>query len=73
MRESRLRLALLFVVYVSVSSPAYAYLDPATGSILVQTLIGAVATWLMYSKMYANKAKSYIARLIKGPGSDKPE
>lgn len=66
MHKSALRPAILFAVYVSLDSPAYAYLDPATGSIAIQAMIGAVATWIMYSKMFARKAKEFIARLAKG-------
>jgi hypothetical protein len=71
MQKYLLRLAILFGVYASLSSPAYAYLDPATGSIAIQAMIGAVATWIMYSKMFARKAKDFLARLAKGrSGSD---
>jgi hypothetical protein len=66
MHKSALRPAILFAVYVSLDSPAYAYLDPATGSIAIQAMIGAVATWIMYSKIFARKAKEFIARLAKG-------
>lgn len=57
------RAAVLFAVYVSLTSPAYAYLDPATGSIAIQAMIGAVATWIMYSKMFAQKVRSFIVKL----------
>jgi hypothetical protein len=45
-----------------LSSPAYAYLDPATGSIAIQALIGLFATWMMYSRMFAQKVRSFFAR-----------
>ena len=66
------RFAALFAVYVSLASPAFAYLDPATGSIALQALIGAVATWVMYSKMFAAKVKSYFRR-GKGSGASDAE
>jgi hypothetical protein len=59
------RAAVLFVVYASLSSPAYAYLDPATGSIAIQALIGAVATWIMYSKLFAQKLRSFFVKLVR--------
>ena len=62
----------LFAVYASLTSPAYAYLDPATGSIALQALIGAVATWIMYSKMFAAKVKGFFRR-DKGSGASEPE
>ena len=57
-----LRAVVLFAVYASLSSPAYAYLDPATGSIAIQALIGLFATWMMYSRMFAQKVRSFFAR-----------
>lgn len=73
MNKSPARFALLFGAYASLSTPAYAYLDPATGSIALQALIGAVATWVMYSKMFAAKAKTFFLRLGKGRGTPDPE
>lgn len=66
MKKSIARLAILFAVYASLSTPAYAYLDPATGSIAIQAMIGAVATWIMYSKLFARKAKEFLSRLARG-------
>ena len=57
------RAVVLFAVYASLTSPAYAYLDPATGSIAIQALIGAVATWIMYSKLFAQKVRSFFVKL----------
>ena len=73
MNKSLTRFAILFGVYASLSTPAYAYLDPATGSIIVQSIIGVVATWVMYSKMFAAKAKSFFARLGKGRSAQDAE
>jgi hypothetical protein len=56
------RATVLFVVYAALSSPAHAYLDPATGSMIIQAVIGFVATWIMYSKLFAHKVRSFFAR-----------
>jgi hypothetical protein len=56
------RATVLFGVFATLSSPAYAYLDPATGSMIVQAVIGFVATWIMYSKLFAQKLRSFFAR-----------
>ena len=66
-----IRIATLFAVYASLTSPAYAYLDGATGSILLQGLIGAAATSLVYYRMFTAKAKALLAR-IAGRTSDEP-
>lgn len=70
MRKSGVRWAILFAVYLSFHGPAFAYLDPATGSIIVQAIIGAVATWWMYSKAYLSKARSLLLRLVAKRNSD---
>ena len=40
------------VLFAASTAPAHAYLDPGTGSILLQGLIGAVAGGLFMAKMY---------------------
>lgn len=71
--KSRARFIVLFGVYASLGTPAYAYLDPATGSIIIQSIIGIIATWVMYSKMFAAKAKSFLMRLGKGKNEQDAE
>ena len=56
----------VFAFLTSLSSPAYAYLDPATGSIIVQSVIAAVASWVMYSKIFASRAREFFGRIIRG-------
>ena len=41
---------------------AYAYLDPGTGSMLLQGLIGGVAAGLVVVKIYWHKLKGLFAR-----------
>lgn len=61
------RAAILFTAYASFSSPAYAYLDPATGSILIQVAIGVTIAWLLYAKGPRAKAKALFTRLTGKP------
>ncbi len=42
--------------------PAYAYLDPGTGSMLLQGLIAGVAAGLMVIKLYWYKIKAFLFR-----------
>ena len=42
--------------------PAYAYLDPGTGSMLLQGLIAGVAAGLMVIKLYWYKIKTFLFR-----------
>jgi hypothetical protein len=43
---------LALIVTVAVYRPAFAYLDPGTGSILLQVLLGGVAGGLVVVKLY---------------------
>lgn len=51
-----------FVLLVTISSPAYAYLDPATGAIIVQSVIAVVASWVAYSKIFASRTREFLGR-----------
>lgn len=43
-----------------MSSPAFAYLDPGTGSIILQVLLGGVAGVALAGKLYWHKLLSLI-------------
>ena len=43
-----------------LSSPAHAYLDPGTGSILLQAIIGGIVGGLVFIKVYWRKLRSYF-------------
>ena len=43
-------------------SPAQAYLDPGTGSLLLQLLLGGVAGLLTILKLYWKQIKSFFAK-----------
>jgi len=45
-----------------LSSPAFAYLDGATGSMLLQALIGGAATVAVVGRNYIAKAKELLSR-----------
>lgn len=37
--------------------PAYAYLDPGTGSIMLQAIMGAIAGGLVFGRTYLHRLK----------------
>ncbi|HEY9549730.1 MAG TPA: hypothetical protein VIR45_09535 [Kiloniellaceae bacterium] len=67
-----LRLTILSLSCLIVATgPAYAYLDPGTGSILLQGLIAGVAGGLVAARLYWSKLKHLLSfARRKGPGSD---
>ncbi|GMQ91081.1 MAG: hypothetical protein BMS9Abin11_0387 [Gammaproteobacteria bacterium] len=55
---------LIFVLVFFYISPAYAYLDPGTGSIILQLLIAAIVGALFTLKLYWYRFKAFIKRLF---------
>ena len=64
----------VFVLTLSVSflieaaAPAHAYLDPGTGSMMLQALLGAIVGGLLVCKLYWQKIEKFINGL-KGKSS----
>jgi hypothetical protein len=54
------RLAIAGMVVGMSTSSAYAYLDPGTGSIILQVLLGGVAGVALVGKLYWHKFLSLI-------------
>jgi hypothetical protein len=52
---------------LSVAAPAHAYLDPGTGSIILQATIGAIAGATLFARTWIYKVKSLFTR---GKSSD---
>ena len=49
-------------IYAVTMGDAFAYLDPGTGSIIIQGIIGAIAGGLVVGRMYWHKFKSLFSR-----------
>ena len=68
--------ALLTMAYVADAGPAHAYIDPGTGSLLLQGIVGGAATFLVVIRLYGAKAKrkirAFIGREPAEPESDPP-
>jgi hypothetical protein len=45
-----------------VAAPAYAYLDPATGSIILQAVIGAIAGGTLFLRTSLHRIKAIFVR-----------
>tara|TARA_A100001391_G_scaffold111311_1_gene74664 strand:- start:52 stop:261 length:210 start_codon:yes stop_codon:yes gene_type:complete len=50
------------IAILSLSSPAHAYIDPATGSIILQAAIGAVAGATLFFRTSLFKVKALFSR-----------
>ena len=49
-----------FVFTIFLNNKAFAYLDPGTGSIILQALVGAIAAGATYCSMYWQKIKNFF-------------
>ena len=66
------RLTSIFLIFAAMETPAFAYLDGATGSIMLQAAIGLFASVMVYYRLFKAKARSLLGRISgKGPaGTD---
>ena len=55
-------LKFLFLIFglISYASPAYAYLDPGTGSMLLTGLIAGLAAIISFLSIYWQKVKAFF-------------
>lgn len=59
--KTTLRFAFAFLVLAGATLPAYGYLDPASGSMLLQLLLGGIAGVAVFLKLF-------WGRLLRGLG-----
>ena len=64
MNTSVSNLKFLFLIFslIAYTSPAYAYLEPGTGSMLVQGLIAGVAVVMSFLSIYWQKVKAFFGK-----------
>ncbi len=58
--KKALSLSIVFFSAMSLSTPAYAYLDPGTGSSVLQLLLGGTAGAVMVGRLYWDKIKGFF-------------
>ena len=63
MLRRALRIGLMLAACLSITSPAYAYLDPGTGSMLLSAVIGVAAAIALAVKMFWYR----LVGLFRGP------
>lgn len=56
-----------FLCFSGVGQVAFAYLDPGTGSMLLQLLLGGIAGAFMVIKLYWARFKDFFSRRKSGP------
>ena len=67
-----LKFFLLVGYFTSISPlPAYAYLDPGTGTLILQSIIGGLAAAGAFASLYFQKLKMFFSK--KNPESESTE
>ena len=59
----------VFVVLVAFEKPAAAYLDPGSGSMLLQALLGGVAAVGVIARLYWHRLSALSAANCNGPSA----
>ena len=62
----------LLVLCAGFSLPAYGYIDPGTGSLIIQGVIGAIAAVGVTMKLYWHKIKVFLSRKGSDLGAENP-
>lgn len=53
---------LILIVLLSIPLPAWAYLDPTTGSMLISAIVGLFASLVLAIKTYWYRIKAFFKR-----------
>lgn len=56
---------LILLISVLLTGSAHAYLDPGTGSIILQAILGFIAATIATASFYWNKLKLFLTKLFK--------
>ncbi len=60
-----INLIILILFFILLSRPTHAYLDPGSGSFIIQMLIAAVLGGMVTVKVYFKKIKVFFKKLFK--------
>ncbi len=59
---------ILLIALMLNATPAYAYLDPGTGSVILQATIGALAAGAVVTKLYWHRILRFLGKPPKAAG-----
>ena len=56
-------------LFLLIAQPTYAYLDPGSGSFILQIVLGVVLGGLFTIKVYWQKVKTFFIKIFKRTGA----
>lgn len=68
-----LKLFFFLFFFILIPTDLYAYLDPGTGSIILQAILGFVAAVVSYFYFFWNKIKSFFKNIFHKDSKKKDE
>ncbi len=57
------RISMALVGCIVLAKPSYAYLDPGTGSIILQSLLAGIAVTIGVLRLYWHRCKAFLSGL----------
>jgi hypothetical protein len=63
-------IGIIAVYFVCIPSTAYAYLDPGTGSLILQSLAAGLVTFLAFSRPLIKRIRKFFSRETQQPEKD---
>ena len=66
-----IKFTFIIFIYFSSISFAYAYIDPGTGSIMLQAILGFIASIVVGTSFYWHKFKLFIKKIFKKDKNEK--
>ena len=64
------KLILIVTFFLFFSNSAFAYLDPGTGSIILQAILAAIAAGLVTMKIWWQNLKSFLSKIFNSKKED---
>lgn len=59
--KNGIRIALMILGCTAAAGPSYAYLDPGTGSIILQSILASIAVALGVLRLYWYRLKAFLS------------
>lgn len=71
LKRFKIIFVMLVVFYAAFPGMAYAYINPGTGTFILQLIIGALTGGIVAIKLYWNKIKAFFKNLFKANKNEK--
>lgn len=73
MRKALVIVSFLLILLIITPEPAQAYLDPGSGSFIIQILIAGIVSMAFFIRNFWSQITGFITNLFKRPPSDEEQ